>query len=283
MHVQARQVPVEQELGLDQERVHVVGWNAIFDVRRDRQHIRQRLPVQMQQRIDRGLVALLDRRRRIALDHALVAEILDAAAVPVRDRHGGCPAPTSPCAVKARRHRDERHHVVGEMRDLAVGLAIAHRRAVGPLRRVHQDHVLVAERQPLVDARRSVALHAPPLCLAVTAFGDELAHGRDALYARREAAEAGDAGMAEFGLELGRQRQRDVDAVGRQEAGGAIGPFEQHHRFVRQVVEPELVELGRAREPVEVGMYQRKCRQRRSSASSVKVGLGTSMLSSPAR
>ena len=41
------------------------------------------------------------------------------------------------------RHRDERLHVFGEMRDRAVGQAIAHRRAVGPARRVHQDHVLV--------------------------------------------------------------------------------------------------------------------------------------------
>ena len=76
------------------------------------------------------------------------------------------------------------------MGDLAVGFAIAHRRPVGPLRRVHEDHVLAAERHPLVDARRSIALQAPPLCLAVTAFGDELAHGRDALYARREAADS---------------------------------------------------------------------------------------------
>ena len=35
--------------------------------------------------------------------------------------------------------------VFGEMRDLAVGLAVAHRRAVGPARRVHQDGAMVAE------------------------------------------------------------------------------------------------------------------------------------------
>ena len=58
------------------------------------------------------------------------------------------------------RHRDERRDALGEMRDRAVGLAVAHRRAVRPPRRVHQDDALVAEREPLVAAGRGVALHA---------------------------------------------------------------------------------------------------------------------------
>ena len=37
--VEARQVPVEQQLDLDQERVQVVGRNAIFEMRRDRQQV----------------------------------------------------------------------------------------------------------------------------------------------------------------------------------------------------------------------------------------------------
>ena len=55
---------------------------------------------------------------------------------------------------------------------------------------------------------------------------------------------AGDASVAEFELELGRERERDVEPVGRQEAGRAVRPFEQHHRAFRQVVEAELGELG---------------------------------------
>ena len=57
-------------------------------------------------------------------------------------------------------HGDERFDVLGEMHDGAVRLAVAHRRAVRPARRVHQDGALVAEPQPLVGAGRGVALDA---------------------------------------------------------------------------------------------------------------------------
>ena len=76
-----------------------------------------------------------------------------------------------------------------------------------------------------------------------------------------ERAIAGDAGMAELELELGCERERDVEAVGRQKAGRAVRPFDQHHGAFRQVVEAELGKLCRTRQPVEVGMHQRKLRQ----------------------
>ena len=77
----------------------------------------------------------------------------------------------------------------------------------------------------------------------------------------RKCAIADDPRIADFGAELRRQREGDVEAVGRQKAGGAIGPFQQHHGAVGQIVEAELGEFGRARQPVEIGMNEREARQ----------------------
>src|SRR5450759_1068784 len=52
------------------------------------------------------------------------------------------------------RHGDERRHGFGEMRDRAIGFAVAHDRSVRPARRIHQDGAGARERKPLVRARR---------------------------------------------------------------------------------------------------------------------------------
>ena len=151
--------------------------------------------------------------------------------------------------------------LVGEMRDRAVGLAVAHRRTVGPARPVHQDEMAVSQHQPLVAAGRGIARHPVPLRLAQAAVRQEAAHRRHPLHPRREAAVTGHPRVAELELELGGERERDVEPVGRQPAAGAVGPFEQHHRALGQVVEAELGELGGARGAVEVGMHHLKSRQ----------------------
>ena len=104
--------------------------------------------------------------------------------------------------AQAARQRDVGDRILGEMGDGAIGLAVAHRRAVGPRRRVHQDHGPVVERQPLEDARRGVALHALAARLAEAGFVEEGAHARDALGARRKGAIADIADVADFGAEL---------------------------------------------------------------------------------
>ena len=154
-----RQIPVEQQLGLDQESIHVVGRDAVIDMRRDRQHVGQMLRVQRQQHVDRGLVAVLDRvaggspaTTRSSPRSSMMQQALLEIGVH-RSRAPRSRAARSPFAM-----RDERHDALGEMRDRAVGLAVAHRRAVGAARRVHQDHVLLAERQA---ARRSGSRHRP--------------------------------------------------------------------------------------------------------------------------
>ena len=71
----------------------------------------------------------------------------------------------------------------------------------------------------------------------------------------------GNAGMAELELELGCEREGDIETVGRQKASRTVRPFEQHHTCIGQVVEPELDQLGRAGKPIEIRMHQRKLRQ----------------------
>ena len=147
--VEPRQEPVHQELGFDQERVHVVGGNAVFDMGRDGQGVGQSLLVQRKQHVNRGLVALLDRRGRVAAHHALVAEVFEdqQALIEIGVMDDGRREAVLPQTV---RHRHEGHDTVGQMRDRAIGLAATYRRAVGPARHVHQDHVLVAEGKPFV-------------------------------------------------------------------------------------------------------------------------------------
>ena len=89
---------------------------------RDGQGVGQPLLVQRKQHVDRGLVALLDRRRRIAAHHALLAEILEdqESLIQISVMDDRCGESVLPQAV---RHRHERHDIVGKMRDRAVGLA----------------------------------------------------------------------------------------------------------------------------------------------------------------
>ena len=50
---------------------------AVLDMRRHGQHVRQAQLVQCQQHVDGALITLPDRRRWLAADHPLIAEILN--------------------------------------------------------------------------------------------------------------------------------------------------------------------------------------------------------------
>ena len=102
-----RQIPVEQQLDLDQIGVDVVGRQRVHDMRRDRYRVGQLLAVQRDQHVDRRRIALLDRRRRIAGHHRFGAEVLDdqqavgqLGLVDLRRREAALAQPV--------RHRDER-------------------------------------------------------------------------------------------------------------------------------------------------------------------------------
>ena len=124
-------------------------------------------------------------------------------------------------------HGHERNDAFGQMRDRTVGLAVTYRRAIRAARPIHQDELAVAEHQSLVAAGRGVARHRAPLRLAQAALGQEAAYRRHPLHPGREGAVTGHARVAELGLELGGERDRDVEPIGRQPVAGAVGPLEQ--------------------------------------------------------
>ena len=216
--------------------------------------------MQLGQQFGRHGVARFDRRRRLASHHQFVAEILDhceaCGAVGGKDRRR-----REAARAQAERHCDKWRHAFGQMRDCAIGLAIAHGRSIRSLRRIHQDISCEVAGEPLVAARRGIALDAAAFGLAESGAVQELADRQDALGARGKAAVTRDACPAHRRSLRGRQRQCDVEPVGRQEARGAVGPFQQRHGAVGHVLEAEFGELARPRQTVEIGMHQRKSRQ----------------------
>ena len=196
---EARQKPIEDELCLDQERVHVIRRNAIVEARRDRQHLGQLLLVQGEQHVDSRLVALLDRDGRIAAYDRLVAEVFndEQPGSQIGLIHGGRGESVLPQSL---RHGNKRYHVIGETRDLAIGLAIAHRRAVETARRVHQNRLFADEREAFVRTGGGVAFDSRAPRPAVAALGNEPPRRRHAIDARRECAKAGDAAVTELPL-----------------------------------------------------------------------------------
>ena len=147
------------------------------------------------------------------------------------------------------------------MGDGAVGLAVAHRRPVRPQRRIHQNGALAVEGEPLVGASRSVALHVPARGAGEAAAVEKTADGGDVLGAGGQRAVAGDARLAEGFPVLRRQREGDVEPVGGEKSGGAVGPFQEDHATLGDIREAEFGELGRPRQPVEIGMHHGKTRQ----------------------
>ena len=115
--------------------------------------------MQRRQHVGRGLIALRDRPRRIAFDHARAAEILgdqesfiEVGVTDGRRREAAL--------AQAVGDGDERLDVLGEMRRRAVGLAVIDRGSVGASRRVHQDDAVIVAEQPRIGTRRGVAGHA---------------------------------------------------------------------------------------------------------------------------
>ena len=133
-----RQVPLQHQRDLDQHGLGIEGRDLIGDVRHQRQRLGQALPVQRGQEVRGDLVALRERRRRIAFDHADAAEILG-------DQESGVDVGVVNCrrreakGAQAVGDGDEWFDVLGQMHGGAVGFAVMDRRAVGPLRGIHQD------------------------------------------------------------------------------------------------------------------------------------------------
>ena len=205
-------------------------------------------------------VARFDRRRRFAIDDQLVAEIFehDQAVAAV----GGENFRRREVAlVQSAGDGDEGRDAFGQMRDLAVRLAIAHRRAVRPLGRVHQDVTRAVAHQPLVGARRRVALDAFAAGSCEAAQGQEAADDVDALGARRKSTMAGDLDMTVAAAFLRHQREGDIETIRGQLTFGAVGPFQQRDGRVAQFLQAKLGQFVRPGESIEIGVDQREARQ----------------------
>ena len=89
-----------------------------------------------------------------------------------------------PAACSAPGDGHERAHVLGEVREAAVGQSVADGGAVRLARPVHEDGARArAAHEAPIAAHRGVALQV--LQLAVVGLGDECAHGDEARKARR--------------------------------------------------------------------------------------------------
>ncbi len=60
--------------------------------------------------------------------------------------------------------------------------------------------------------------------------------------------------------------KQHVEAVVREDAAGALRPFDEREALAQREVEPELVELGGRVEAIEIEMRHRHARRRRRSA-----------------
>ncbi len=229
-------------------------------MRRQRQDLGHRLAVQRNEHVGRRLIAFRDRPRRVALDEAHAAEILDdqetafeLGMVDPRRREPSRAQP--PC------DRDEGFDVFGEMHGGAVGFAVIDRGPIRPPRRIHQDESSIVADQAGIGADRGVAGHAPPRGLAKARLAQELPQRPEPFDSCRGLAVAGDFRRSRGRAQSGAMIERDIDAVGAERAARALRPFDQGHCALGQWRQTDLFQFACIADPVEVGVKQRKRRQ----------------------
>ena len=184
------------------------------------------------------------------LDHRLGAEILEneeaEGEVLAEMRGAGTEGPQAPV------DGHEGVDALGELDDGAVGLAVAHRRPVGPGRRDRQDggcrrvrpgaRRRGSRRRPASGRARPVPAAAQEQLLIARARSSGPMPPLPSMRTTRALAGSGPA----------RRRER-VGPPGR----SAIGPLDQRDGILGHLVEAELDELVRAAQAVEVGMHDR--------------------------
>ena len=168
--------------------------------------------MQLRQHVDRGLVALGDRLRRIALDDCAAAEILGDQEtgfdIGVADR--GCREATCAQAII---DGDERLDVLGEMNRSAIGFSVVDRRTIRPARRIHQDRRAVVADQPRIGARRGIAGHALARRIQEAGIAEKFAQVAQSRHLRRRSSITGDFGGARGGPERRAMAEGDGDAI----------------------------------------------------------------------
>ena len=97
-----------------------------------------------------------------------------------------------------------------------------------------------------------------PLGVGEPGLLEELPDRQAARQPRRERPEGGDDRLAMVRAQRGREMEGDVEPVRRQQRVGAIRPLEQRRGALDCFLEPELDELPRLGDAIEVGMHQRE-------------------------
>src|SRR5262249_18440138 len=148
-------------------------------------------------------------------------------------------------SAKRKRHCDKRSHIVRQVRDRAVWLATADRRAIRTLGGIHQDISCAIAVEALVSAGGGIALNAPALGPAKVGTFEKASDRHDAFSPWGEATVASNAHAACGRPALWLQRQSNVEPAGGQETGSAIWPFHKGHRTFRGIVETEFSQFSR--------------------------------------
>ena len=264
-----RQVPVEQQLHLDRERAGVIGRRCVDGAVGQHHRLRRRLGVEGGEQVDGDAVALWVGRS--ARRHDLVAEVFrqqqavgEVARVDARRRQAA--------VGECHRHGDERADVLGEVGDAAVGLAVAHRRAVGARGRVHQHAAATILRgDALVAAAGGIALQEAAGDTRPAGAVEEVADGERASEALAGGAGGGQRRRTALRPVAEIEGERDV-GVG-ESVAAALGPLDEDDAGRPRLVEAELVDLRRIGQAIEVGvgdcqaaggigLYQREGRAR---------------------
>ena len=156
---------------------------------------------------------------------------------------------------------DERaHHVLGQMRDSTVGLAVANGRSVGLARGVHQQHGFVGLPQAGIGPGRGIALQIAKAHRSRLRFLVEQAQGgaealrlgtKLAQPAHHDAAATARLGIGEF----------DFVAILGQKRGDAVGPFGKYGAALKRVLEAKFQCLLGAAETVKIEMRHAQSRR----------------------
>jgi len=223
----------------------------VVDPRGHRQHGGQVGGVELGEEAHRLGVAL--RPGRPGLDHGLGAEVLqdqealrEILAVDLRRREAE--RPESP--VEGYEGVD----ALGEVDDGRIGLAVAHRRPVGPGRGDHQHRGgAVGLAQALIGPGRGVPLHQDAFGVVPAGPGEELAHRPRPVDPGAHAAEPLDPGepraLAEFRPQ-GEGHGQERPVMGRH----LLRPLDQGDRPFGHLLEAEFGEIVRIAQAVEVGV-----------------------------
>ena len=164
-----------------------------------------------------------------------------------------------PGGVQGTGYGDERAHVLGQVREAAIGKSVADDGAIRLARPVHEDGARPrAACDAPIAAHRGVALQV--LQLAVVGLVDECAHGGKARQARGPVAMTGERHAPRSAAVA--IVEAHSEPIRRQLIAGLLGPFDDGNAVAERQVEAKLFQLGGRAQPVEVEMRHRHARRR---------------------